>query len=255
MSEKTVKLHNIEIPMRDGVILRGDLYRPGSEGKRPTILLRLPYGKDPEGGMGPYDPYFFADRGYNVLFQDCRGFFDSDGIPDVSGANDAEDGYDTIEWIAEQDWSDGKVGTFGLSFFGYVQLAAASLNPPHLTCFCPFQCSSSAPPTLNRNGSYAPYHLVWLYNTAIPQVDRLDIPEEEKARIREEIEKNRPTLMEQVRDIHPWTDMPALNIDGFSYFDEYMESVDGNNDPAYWATVGLPFDFSKYHCPVFFSTG
>ena len=257
MLYQVTKTENIEMPMRDGVILRADLYRPEEPGPLPAILLRLPYGKDMfDGpGSGVYDPYYYAARGYNVVIQDCRGFYHSDGEPDVSGGNDFEDGYDTIEWIASREWCDGNVGTFGLSFFGYVQLAAASENPPHLRCICPFECSSTHPITLNENGSYAPYHLTWLYNSAADQVRRLDTSEEEKALILGEIEKNRPTIMDQVLKIHPWPDMPALNIPGFHYFDEFMESVDGNNDPAYWEALGYPLDFRKMRYPAFLLTG
>ncbi len=251
------KYENIEIPMRDKVILRADLYRPEGEEPLPAILLRLPYGKDRFDGEGAgiYDPYYYAEQGYNVIIQDCRGFYHSDGEPDPSGLNDPEDGYDTIEWIAAQPFCDGNIGTFGLSFFGYVQLAAAVKQPPHLKCICPFECSSTRPPFVNGNGSYAPYHLTWLYNAAEDQVRRLPVPEEEKKRIWNEIEKNRPTHMDQVIKIHPWTEMPALNIEGFHFFDEYMESVDGTNDRAYWRRIGYPLEPKDMPYPVFLATG
>ena len=146
-------------------------------------------------------------------------------------------------------------GTFGLSFFGYVQLAMAVKQPPHLKCICPFECSAERPPFVNGNGSYAPYHLTWLYNSADDQVRRLPVSEEEKARIRAEIEKNRPDIMDQVVKIHPWTDMPALNIEGFHFFDEYMESVDGANDLAYWSRIGYPLKPENMPYPVFLCTG
>ena len=251
------RYENIEIPMRDQVILRADLYRPEGEEALPAILLRLPYGKDHFNGDGAgiYNPYYYAEQGYNVIIQDCRGFHHSDGVPDPSGLSDPEDGYDTIEWIAAQPFCDGNIGTFGLSFFGYVQLAAAVKQPPHLKCICPFECSSTRPPFVNENGSYAPYHLTWLYNAAEDQVRRLPISEEEKDRIWAEIEKNRPTIMDQVIQVHPWTNMPALNIEGFHFFDEYMESVDGTNDQAYWARIGYPLEPKDMPYPVFLATG
>ncbi|MBQ6550959.1 MAG: CocE/NonD family hydrolase [Lachnospiraceae bacterium] len=251
------RIENIEMPMRDGVILRADLYRPEGEEPLPVILLRLPYGKDAFDGEGAgiYNPYYYAEQGYCVVIQDCRGFYHSDGEPDPSGLNDPEDGYDTVEWIAAQPFCDGNIGTFGLSFFGYVQLALAVKQPPHLKCICPFECSAERPPFVNGNGSYAPYHLTWLYNSAEDQVRRLPVSEEEKARIWAEIEKNRPTIMDQVVKIHPWTDMPALNIEGFRYFDEYMESVDGTNDPEYWARIGYPLKPENMPYPVFLCTG
>ena len=251
------KYENIEIPMRDQVILRADLYRPAGDEPLPVILLRLPYGKDGFDGEGAgiYNPYYYAENGYNVIIEDCRGFYHSDGEPDPSGKNDPEDGYDTIEWIASQPFCDGNIGTFGLSFFGYVQLAAAVKQPPHLRCICPFECSAARPPFVNENGSYNPYHLTWLYNSAEDQVRRLSVPEEEKARIMSEIEKNRPVIMDQVVKIHPWPDMPALTIEGFHYFDEYMESVDGANNKEYWQNIGYPLKPEDMPYPVFLATG
>ena len=256
--DQEVRLYeNIEIPMRDRVILRADLYRPDTEEALPAILLRLPYGKDEfrTEGAGIYSPRFYAAHGYNVIIQDCRGFHHSDGVPDPGGKNEPEDGYDTIEWIAAQPFCDGNVGTFGLSFFGYVQLAAAATNPPHLKCICPFECSAARPPFVNANGSYAPYHLTWLYNAADDQVRKLQVSDEERARIQQAVDENRPTLMDQVIRIHPWPKMPALNIPGFSFFDEYMESVDGTNDPSYWEAHGYPLDIEKMPYPVFLATG
>lgn len=121
----------VMIPMRDGVKLSSDFYFPEAEGKFPAILIRTPYNNS----TSRYDRYgkFYASRGYVVAIQDCRGRFDSEGewYPFVG---EGPDGYDTIEWIAKQSWSNGKVGMTGVSYVGYVQWTAAIENPPHLTC-------------------------------------------------------------------------------------------------------------------------
>jgi putative CocE/NonD family hydrolase len=130
----------VMVPMRDGVKLSSDLYFPDTEGKFPAILIRTPYNNS----SSRYDRYgkFYASRGYVVVTQDCRGRYDSEGewYPFVG---DGYDGHDTIEWIARQPWSNGKVGMTGVSYVGYVQWMAAVENPPHLTCIFSYGSPSS----------------------------------------------------------------------------------------------------------------
>ena len=127
---------DVKVAMRDGVKLSTDLYLPeGPAGTRyPAILLRTPYDNNAEANVK--DGLYFAMRGYAVVVQDTRGRYDSEGewFP---ARNEARDGYDTIEWIARQAWSDGKVGMVGSSYLGIVQLLAATETPPHLTCIFP----------------------------------------------------------------------------------------------------------------------
>lgn len=128
------------VPMRDGVKLSSDFYFPDAEGKFPAILIRTPY----DNSTPLYDRYgkFYASRGYVVVIQDCRGRYDSEGewYPFVG---EEYDGYDTIEWIAQQPWSNGKIGMTGVSYVGFVQWMAASETPPHLTCIFSYGSPSS----------------------------------------------------------------------------------------------------------------
>ncbi len=123
---------NVDIPMRDGVNLKADIYRPDVEGKFPVILVRTPYKKE----MNELQAKFFARRGYVYAVQDCRGRFSSPGIWNPF-FNDPEDGYDTVEWLAVQPWSNGKVGMIGASYLGWVQWWAARERPPHLATMIP----------------------------------------------------------------------------------------------------------------------
>ena len=122
---------NVAVPMRDGVVLRADVMRPPEAGKFPVLVYRTPYGKD--AAQQEYTTFKHAiERGYAVVIQDVRGRYHSDG--DFRPyENEGRDGYDTIEWAAAQPWSNGAVGTFGLSYPGAVQWLAAVENPPHLT--------------------------------------------------------------------------------------------------------------------------
>ncbi|MBM4185977.1 MAG: CocE/NonD family hydrolase [Gemmatimonadetes bacterium] len=122
--------NNVPVPMRDGVTLAADLYLPKSAaGRFPVILLRTPYNKDSyRGSTGPAE--FFAARGFAVVSQDVRGKWSSDGEYQVQ-SHDRDDGYDTMEWIARQPWSNGKVGTYGCSYLGEVQILLAGARHPN----------------------------------------------------------------------------------------------------------------------------
>lgn len=120
------------IPMRDGIKLSTDIYLPQTDGKVPLILIRTPYKKEMTEIQGRY----YARRGYAVAVQDCRGRFGSEGVWEPF-LNEPKDGYDAIEWLAAQPWSNGKVGMIGGSYVGWVQWWAASQHPPHLVTIIP----------------------------------------------------------------------------------------------------------------------
>ncbi len=141
---------DIEIPMRDGCVLKADLYRPDGPQKLPVLLNRTPYDKSfPPISLNTLDPMRAARAGYNIVIQDCRGLFASQGTFRCF-LDEAHDGYDTIEWLARQPWSDGKVGTFGASYMGATQWLAATQRPPSLKAMVPSITASD-------------YHDGWVY--------------------------------------------------------------------------------------------
>ncbi|MBO0777739.1 MAG: CocE/NonD family hydrolase [Ktedonobacteraceae bacterium] len=123
--------------MRDGAILRANVYRPAGDGKWPVLLTRLPYGKDLPGAGGGMDPAQAARQGYVVIIQDTRGRFASSGEWDPF-RNEAQDGVDTIEWASKLRYSDGNVGMFGASYFGFTQWITAVQQPSALKAMVPF---------------------------------------------------------------------------------------------------------------------
>ncbi|MFN0086663.1 MAG: CocE/NonD family hydrolase [Blastocatellia bacterium] len=131
---------HLAVPMRDGVTLYGDLYRPRAEGKYPTLIVRTPYGVQRDGVHEPMIK--FARRGYAIFIQDTRGRYESDGKWEPF-RTEAEDGYDTIEWAARQPWSNGNVATQGGSYLGHVQWRAGGLRPPHLVAMFPAVASTN----------------------------------------------------------------------------------------------------------------
>ena len=113
----------LETPMRDGVVLRADLYRPAQGGPFPVLVFRTPYGKHFAAKSEGVREKAVA-RGYAVLMQDVRGRYASGGHFDPY-RQERKDGYDTIEWAAAQAWCDGRVGMDGGSYLGTAQYLAA----------------------------------------------------------------------------------------------------------------------------------
>jgi len=130
------KADDVPTAMRDGTILRSNVFTPTAPGTFPVILLRLPYNKDLAQTYVYASPGFYASHCYIVVVQDVRGQYKSDGFF-YTFRYEANDGYDTIEWAAKQPWSNGKIGTFGLSYPGAVQWLAAVEDPPHLRAMVP----------------------------------------------------------------------------------------------------------------------
>jgi putative CocE/NonD family hydrolase len=126
---------DVGVPMRDGVRLSANLFRPDTSGALPVVLIRLPYGKDEHPGMWARGKYW-ARKGYACVVQDVRGKFGSEGEwqPFV---NEAADGYDTLDWIAAQPWCGGAIGMTGESYMGMTQWAVAALGHPALRCMSP----------------------------------------------------------------------------------------------------------------------
>ncbi len=140
---------NVPGTMRDGTTLYADVYRPDSAGQFPVILLRLPYGKQLAEVFGDHE--YFPARGYVVVVQDGRGRFESEGeyYPLI---DEAQDGYDTVEWAASLPYANGMVGTQGQSYLGATQYQLAPTRPPHLRCAFPVSAG-------------ADYHQGWVYHT------------------------------------------------------------------------------------------
>jgi putative CocE/NonD family hydrolase len=159
---------DVAVPMHDGTVLRADVWLPSAEGRFPTLVYRTPYGKQ----NAPIEWSTFEKlppRGYAVVIQDVRGRYASDG-EFVPYQNEGKDGYDTIEWAAQQPWSDGNVGTFGLSYPGAVQWLAAVQNPPHLKAMVPAMVFSTPLNFFYSGGLFDGSWLEWIWMNIAPDV-------------------------------------------------------------------------------------
>jgi len=128
---------SVSVKMRDGVSLVADIYRPVSDEKFPVLLQRTPYNRMDEAQMGNE----LASHGYIVVVQDTRGRYESGG-DFYPFRNESTDGFDTVEWAAKLDQSNGKVGMFGGSYVGATQMLAAMAVPPHLVSIFPYVTAS-----------------------------------------------------------------------------------------------------------------
>lgn len=127
---------DVPVTMRDGCVLSADVYYPLTDAPAPALLMRLPYGKELAETNVYGHPSWFAARGYLVVVQDVRGRGASQGAFEPF-LYEADDGYDTVEWVASLPECSGKVAMYGFSYVGATQLLAASKRPPHLTCIVP----------------------------------------------------------------------------------------------------------------------
>lgn len=231
----------VTIPMRDGIRLAADVYRPPVPGRWPALLVRTPYNRKSRA-MASYR--FFARRGYAVVIQDTRGRYASQGV--FGGiAQEGADGNDSINWIAEQPWSNGRVGMVGSSYLGIVQWWAAVQDNPHLLTISPM--NSGDDEYLDR--FYSPggalklgHRLLWVAENFTPPsqvrppfgsyIFHLPLRTADMAAI------GRPSLLWRDALAHPsddiyWqqqsirrqlsrVDIPVLSLSG--WFDNYAES-------------------------------
>lgn len=163
---------DVPCPLRDGTILMANVYRPEGDGAWPVLLTRTPYGKDLLSFIR-VDGTRLAEAGYMVVIQDVRGCFRSEG-EFVPFEQEFEDGYDAVEWAAQLPGSDGTVGMFGMSYFGFTQWAAAASGHPALKAVYPI-CAVHDPwdGTSHRAGALEWGVLAgWNLNLSLPALAR-----------------------------------------------------------------------------------
>jgi hypothetical protein len=205
--------HDVPVAVRDGTVLRVNVYRPAAGGAYPVMMSAHPYGKDyrpkpTRKGYRPFpnlrilpqsqpfsfsawtgweapDPAYWVPRGYVVVNADLRGWGTSEGTGTLLGAGEGEDYHDLIEWAAVQPWSTGKVGLNGVSYLALSQWAAAATRPPHLAAICPwegftdFYRDLAMPGGVRENGMM----IVWTRGTARTRSDsNVDLRKQQLAR-------------------------------------------------------------------------
>ena len=252
---RVIHERNVMVSMRDGVRLATDIFRPDASGRFPVLVTRGPYGKDGAVDNPDHSVWFFSKRGYVVVSQDCRARHKSEGDYYNPLFQEAQDGYDTVEWAARQPWSNRRVGTTGQSYLGATQYILATNNPlpPHLQAMAPVSASSD-------------FHQSWVYHTGGVMEWGWMVPYA--------IHKGRDTLTRQGRtDLLAQMDEYVLPPDNFAqplreewyrhlplkdwldrlkeaapYFGEYLSN---EQDSSYWWRINLLRHVENITVPMF----
>lgn len=241
---------NVEARMRDGVVLRADVYRPPTSGRRPALLQRTPYSKNPEAPDSQF--HRLARAGFVVVVQDTRGRYMSDGVavPHDEGA----DGYDTVEWVAQLPYVDGRVGMFGGSYSATVQLLAAPLRPPHLVALFPSASYASRYDMVFQGGAfYLGDGLSWSLGQGKdvrrrmlePKADRdgeLGLTPEERTQLQGEWYRHLPLSA-----------IEALQIRRYS--PGYFDLLQHPSYDAFWTTFDVAAKHPQFEVPAYHLTG
>ncbi len=204
---------DVEMPMRDGVVLRGDVWRPDVEEPVAAILMRTPYDRNGTNS-DVLRPFECVGAGFACVVQDTRGRFGSDGDWDIiMWDQEGLDTHDTVEWVAEQPWCDGAVGMSGASYVGIVQWVGAAERPPHLKAFAPAMTTSGELDRLDTGGAVRLTQAVcWLAYMALDWVMR------EMAAGREVDQAKAAKLLELVGEPRQTLErLPLDSIDDFEF--------------------------------------
>lgn len=228
--------------MRDGVLLRADVLLPAGAGRFPTLVYRTPYGK--AMALKGYSTFQKAvAHGYAIVVQDVRGRYASGGEFDAY-RNEGRDGYDTIEWAARQPWSDGNIGTFGLSYPGAVQWLAAVENPPHLKAMVPAMTFSTPRNFFYSGGVFDGSWMDWIWMNIAPDIrSRKNLPGPRTYREAAAAWKERH---ERLQAFLPLCDLPDFK----SIAPFYYEWLAHSPEDHWWDWAELRDKYARVHAAV-----
>lgn len=218
----------VPVPMRDGVKLRAEIFRPGAPGKFPVLMILRYHPEGADRGE------FFAKRGYVVALVDCRGRYDSEGswVPYV---NDPQDGYDAQQWLGRQPWSNGRIGTFGQSYNGFTQLMAAALGSPYLKCTVPQESQQT--------------NFGHLYNDGVMQLNVV---------FEFGLHTNQGSRIQRIFPIdHPhYRRLPLLAaVEDFPQVEHVKDWFRHARYDEYWKSYGIKEKYSRIQAPALFMSG
>jgi putative CocE/NonD family hydrolase len=241
---------NVPALMRDGVILRADVYRPAVPGRLPALLQRTPYSKNDRDSERRFSA--IAARGFVVVVQDTRGRYTSDGV--ARPHDEAEDGYDSVQWAASLPGVDGRVGMFGGSYLATTQLQAATRQPPALVALFPASSYSRRHDMVFQGGAfYLSDGLGWNLGQAIdvrrrvltPGVDR-DAPIG--------LDPKQSALLRSSWLWHlPLNSFNELDLDRFA--PGYRQMLAHPDADAFWDPSDIETRHDRFLVPAFHLTG
>jgi len=260
---------DVYVPMRDGVRVAVDIYRPDANAKFPALLALSPYGKEIQALQLPPQPLdksvlwdgvieagdteYLVSRGYAHVIGDLRGTGYSEGeFVGMHSKKEGEDGHDIIEWLAQQPWCDGNVGMVGYSYFGEIQQFVAIEQPPHLKAIFPTGVFSDLYRDMAYSGGVLSLFLYGLWDGRLGTSGMApkqafsammkELPKEEfERRIQEGLDnpdiRHYPNLYHLLK--HPQKNPPFVDL--------LLNPYDG---PFYWERSAYP-NFDKIKIPVY----
>ena len=252
--EQVLVEKNIEIPMRDGVILRADVYRPfeaDQPGRAvPGVVTRTPYDKEQSGaGVVAVMPNALklAERGYAVVVCDCRGRYASEG-EFKPFHQEGPDGYDTLEWVAAQDWCDGQTAIYGPSYVGATTMLAARERPPSLRCAIPIITADDYYDGWTYQGGAFQLGFIGGWGSGLAATGYLQQDHQRP-------EASRETMMGAIMDnafrhlsARPLSTMAGISEPGVApYWHEWLEH---ETRDEYWESVRHSADYSRFQVPM-----
>jgi putative CocE/NonD family hydrolase len=237
----------VRVPLRDGVALTADVYRPAGAGRHPVLVMRLPYDRRYAQNYLYAHPSWYARQGYAVVAQDMRGRWGSEGRFDPL-VNEGRDGADTVAWAAEQPWSNGRVGTYGFSYPGMSQLLLAAEQPPGLGAVIP----ALAPSQLRdgwiyEGGAFSlAFALGWAIELGVGEARRRSPALE-------------PALLAAAGDTARWLahrplrDLPLFREQGICRF--YFDWIEHETDGAWWTPRQVEGRYDRVRVPAMHVAG
>ena len=241
---------NVAARMRDGVLLRADVYRPSAAGTHPALVQRTPYSKNDEDSPERFKR--LAARGYVIVVQDTRGRYMSDGV--ARPHDEAEDGFDTLAWVSGLPYVDGEIGMWGGSYLATTQLLAATLQPPSLVALFSSSSYNSRYDMVFQGGAfYLNDGLGWNLGQAADVRRRVFTPD---------VDRDGPLGMtpEQANAFRerwlwhvPLKTMDALELKRFA--PGYDELLAHPSYDDYWKTFDIEARHDRFTVPAFHLTG
>jgi putative CocE/NonD family hydrolase len=240
---------DVWIAMRDGVRLQADVWRPAAPGRYPVLLQRTPYNRADSFAVivnAGIEPLRAVNDGFVVVIQDTRGRFGSEGAFDPF-RTEADDGFDTIEWLAARPYSNGRVGMYGASYYAATQLLAATKRPPALFAIAPQATASD-------------YHDDWIYRGGALQLGfalywALGLAAAESARRRaagEDVEARAAEL--HLLSDDPWGAFrarPLRSLDALgSLLPAWNDWLDHPNRDEFWRSISIAEHFATIDLPA-----
>ncbi|MBC8230991.1 CocE/NonD family hydrolase [bacterium] len=230
---RVIRESKVPVAMRDGINLGADIYRPDAPGKFPVLMVLRYFRGEHQNRHGE----FFAKRGHVVALIDSRGRGDSEGKW-VSYVNEPQDGYDAQQWLGTKSWSNGKIGTFGISYNAFTQCMSAPLGSPYLKCLFPQEGQQT--------------NFGHLYNDGVMQ---LNVVFEFGLFTRGKLQT------QQIFDItHPhYRRLPLISaVDDFAHRDDIQHVknwFEHSKYDDYWKAYGIKEKYHKIKVPAYFMTG